>query len=56
MVTAKDQERDDSEIKRQRQGCEPYSRIPDPQLSRVLALTRVLNRTHLTSGAVVKLW
>ena len=55
MVTAKHQERDDSEIKRQRQGCEPYGGIPDPQFSRVFALTRVLNRAHLISGAVVKL-
>ena len=55
-MTVMDQQDDEAKIKRQRQGCQPYGRIPDPQLSRVFALTRVLNRTHLTSGAVVKLW
>jgi hypothetical protein len=49
MVAAKDQQRDESEVERQRQGREAKGRVPNAQFS------GVLSRAHLISGAVVKL-
>ena len=56
MVAAKDQQRDEAEVERQRQGREPEGRVPDAQFTRAAILTRLLGCAHLISGAVVKLW
>jgi hypothetical protein len=55
MVAAKNQQRDESEIERQRQGRQPYGCVPNAQLSGILAVVRSLRHPHLISGAVVKL-
>jgi len=50
MMAAKDQQRDETEVERQRQRRQPQGRVPNAQFP------GVLTRTHLISGAVVKLW
>jgi hypothetical protein len=49
MVAAKDQQRYEAEIKRQRHGRQAESGVANPQAP------RFLRRAHLISGAVVKL-
>ena len=49
MMTAKDQQRDDSKIKRQRHGRQSQGGVSYPQVA------RAGRGAHLISGAVVKL-
>src|ERR1700748_2482980 len=56
MVTAKNQKRDEAQIKGDRHRCQPQGGIADAQPPRILAGARALSAAHLISGAVVKLW
>jgi hypothetical protein len=55
MMAAKNQQRNESEIERQRQGRQTQGRVPNAQLSGILGVVRALRYPHLISGAVVKL-